>query len=80
MSKLRDQMLEELQLKGITPRTQKSYLREVRNFAKHFGKAPEQLGKNEVRKYLLYLLNERKLSEGTFRFYVAARNFSTKRH
>ncbi len=78
MSKLRDQMQEDLQLRGITPRTQKTYLREVRNFAKHFGKSPEHLGKNEIRKYLLYLLNERKLSEGTFRFYVAALKFFYK--
>lgn len=78
MSKLRDQMLADLQLKGITPRTQKTYLREVRNFAKHFGKSPEQLGENEVREYLLYLLNERKLSDGTLRFYVAALKFLYK--
>lgn len=71
-------MLAELQLKGITPRTQKSYLREVRNFAKYFGMSPEHLGKKEVRKYLLYLLNERNLSEGSFRFYVSALKFLYK--
>jgi site-specific recombinase XerD len=78
MSTLRDQMLADLQLKGITPRTQKIYLREVKKFAKHFGKSPEELGENEVRKYLLYLLNERKLSEGTLRFYLAALKFLYK--
>ncbi len=31
MGKLRDQMLTELQLRGITAKTQKAYLREVRN-------------------------------------------------
>lgn len=44
MSKLREQMLADMQLKGITPGTQKKYLREVSNFAKYFGKSPEELG------------------------------------
>lgn len=61
MSKLREQMLADLQLKGITPRTQKQYLREVRNYAKHFGKSPEELGENELREYLLYLMKEKNL-------------------
>lgn len=33
MGKLRDQMLVDLQLRGATTRTQKTYLREVSNFA-----------------------------------------------
>jgi integrase/recombinase XerD len=78
MGTLRDRMLADLQLRGITPRTQKTYLREVRNFAKHFNKSPEELGESEFKEYLLYLLNKRKLSEGTFRFYVAALKFLYK--
>ena len=56
MGKLRDQMQADLELRGITPKTQKSYLREVRNFARYFGKSPEELGESEVKQYLLYLL------------------------
>ena len=43
MSTLIEQMLAELQLKGLTPKTQKIYLREVSNYAKYFGKSPEEL-------------------------------------
>src|SRR3989337_3858067 len=75
MGKLRDQRLADLQLRGITPRTQKSYLREVRNFAKYFNKSPEELGESEVKEYLLHLLKERKLSDGTFRFYYSGLKF-----
>lgn len=39
MSNLREQMLVDLQLKGITPQTQRKYLREVSNFAKYFDKS-----------------------------------------
>ena len=75
MGKLRDQMLVDLQLRGATPRTQKAYLREVSNFAKYFNRSPKELGEGELKEYMLYLMKERHLSDGTFRFYVAALKF-----
>jgi site-specific recombinase XerD len=78
MSKLREQMLADMQLKGITPGTQKKYLREVSNFAKYFGKSPEELGEREVKEYLVYLWEERKLSRGTYRNYVSGIKFLYK--
>jgi integrase/recombinase XerD len=75
MGKLRDQMLMDLQLCGIKPRTQKNYLREVENLAKYFNRSPADLGEDELKEYLLYLIKERHLSEGTFRFYVAGLKF-----
>ena len=54
MGTLRDQMQADLQLKGITPRTQKDYLREVSNLAKYFNKSPEELGEKEVREDWLF--------------------------
>jgi integrase/recombinase XerD len=75
MNPLRDQMLVDLQLSGAKPNTQKSYLREVDNLAKYFNRSPEELGETEIKEYLLYLIKERHLSEGTFRFYVAALKF-----
>ena len=75
MNPLRDQMLVDLQLSGAKPNTQKSYLREVDNLAKYFNRSPEELGEVEIKEYRLYLIKERHLSEGTFRFYVAALKF-----
>ena len=71
MGKLRDQMHVDLQLSGAKPSTQRTYLREAQNLAKYFNKSPEQLGEDELKAYMLYLMKERHLSEGTFRFYVA---------
>jgi site-specific recombinase XerD len=78
MSKLSDEMLTDLQLKGITVRTQKIYLREVRNLAKYFGKSPDELGESDIKAYLLHLRNERKVSEGTYRFYSYGLKFFYK--
>jgi site-specific recombinase XerD len=75
MGKLRDEMLVDLQLSGAKPKTQKTYLREVENLTKHFNRSPEELGEAELKEYLLYLINKRHLSEGTFRFYVAGLKF-----
>ena len=68
-------MLVDLQLSGAKPSTQRTYLREAQNLAKYFHKSPEELGEDELKAYLLYLMKERHLSEGTFRFYVAALKF-----
>jgi len=68
-------MLVDLQLSGAKPKTQKTYLREVENLTKHFNRSPEELGEAELKEYLLYLINKRHLSEGTFRFYVAGLKF-----
>ena len=75
MGKLRDQMLADLQLRGATTRTQETYLREVGYFAKYFNRSPEELGEDELKEYMLYLMKERNLSDGTYRFYVAALKF-----
>ena len=75
MGKLRDQMLADLQLRGATTRTQETYLREVSNLAKYYNRSPEELGEDELKEYMLYLMKERQLSDGTYRFYVAALKF-----
>jgi len=75
MSTLREQMQTDLQLRGITPRTQKDYLREVSNLAKYFNKSPEELGEKEVKEYLVHLLKDGKISGGTYRYYVSGIKF-----
>jgi integrase/recombinase XerD len=75
MEKLREQLLADLQLRGITPKIQKNYLREVNNLAKYFNRSPAELGEEELKEYMLYLMKERRLSQGTLRFYVAALKF-----
>ena len=78
MEKLRAQMLADLQLRGARPQTQRVYWREVENLAKYFGKSPKKLNYSDIKEYLLHLLNEKKLSDGTYRHYVAALKFLYK--
>src|SRR5687767_4918313 len=62
MTPLRQRMIEDMQLRNLAQVTQRNYIAHVAAFAKFFGKSPEYLDQEAVREYLLYLLNERKLS------------------
>ena len=62
MGQLKDQMLMEMRLRNFSPSTIKAYVWYVANFTKHFGKSPAEMGHDEVRQYLHWMLYERKLS------------------
>ena len=59
---LRERMLQDLQLAGLSERTQEAYLRAVRKLAAHFRQPPDQLSEAQVREYFLHLKNDRKFS------------------
>jgi integrase/recombinase XerD len=75
MNTLREKMLAELQLRGITPRTQTAYLREIAKLENYFNKSPEDLGEEEVKEYLVHMLEDRGLSSGTYKYYAAGIKF-----
>jgi site-specific recombinase XerD len=58
-------MLAELKMKGREEHTQRAYIDNVARFALYCGKSPDQLGKEEVRQYLLYLIEEKRLAESS---------------
>jgi site-specific recombinase XerD len=68
-------MFEDMQLRNLTPETQRNYVHHVANFAKYFGQSPEALDLEAVRQYQLYLLNERKLSPETINQYISSVKF-----
>lgn len=65
MTPLRRRMEEELRLRGMSEKTVEAYLGAVRRFAEHFGRSPEELGQEEVRSYLLELIEGRRCSWST---------------
>lgn len=62
MTPLRAKMIREMELRQLSPNTQKSYLRAVRGLASHYGRSPDRLALEDVRSYLHYLLVGRKLA------------------
>jgi site-specific recombinase XerD len=62
MTPLRQRMIDDMQLRNFSPGTQKGYISHVAAFARYFNRRPEELDQEAVRQYLLYLINDRKLS------------------
>jgi site-specific recombinase XerD len=68
-------MLEELQLRNYAEFTIERYLDAVRSFAKFFHRSPNQLGPEQIREYLLYLVRDRKSAPSTVQVHRAALRF-----
>ena len=49
MTPLRRRMIEDMQIRNLAPQTQSAYVEQVSRFARHFGKSPELLGRDEIR-------------------------------
>ena len=62
---LRQRMLQDLQLAGLSERTQEAYLRAVRQLADHFHTPPDRLTEQQVRDYFLHLKNDRKFASAS---------------
>ena len=75
MTPLRQRMLEDMQLRNLSPLTQRAYTEHVSRFARHFGRSPAQLGPEEIRTYLLYLTHERQLAPSSIIIAVAGLRF-----
>lgn len=65
MTPLRQRMLEDMQLRGLSARTQECYVVAVRQFAEHFHASPDRLTEEQLREYFLYLANEKQVARAT---------------
>jgi integrase/recombinase XerD len=65
MSELRKRMIECMQLRGLSERTQESYVRAVRQLAEHYHKSPDLISEEELRQYFLYLKNVKHYARNT---------------
>lgn len=75
MKPLRQMFIEDMQVRNLSPLTQKSYVQQVSLFARHFNKSPIELGPEEIRSYQLYLTNEKKSAASSITVAVSALRF-----
>jgi site-specific recombinase XerD len=68
-------MLDDLRRRNYSPDTIRGYIRAVQQFAEYFGRSPEQMGAEELRRYQIHLLHERKLALGTVENCISALRF-----
>lgn len=64
-NKLYERMIEDMQLKGFSPRTQDSYLLAVRRLERHYDKSPDIITEEEIRQYFLHRTNVDKWNRAT---------------
>src|SRR5438270_13905286 len=75
MTSLRQRMIEDMTLRNFSPRTIQSYVANVAAFAKHFGTSPEHLDADQVRAYLLDLLEQKHVSGSVYNQTLCALRF-----
>lgn len=63
-------MKNDMRLRGLSPRTQDSYLSGVYKITKYFGKEPDQLSEKELKSYILYLMDEKHYASETVRLMI----------
>ncbi len=68
-------MKEDILLRGLSIRTMESYSSNARVFLEYCNRPSEQLNEYDIRNFLLYLINEKKVSPGTVNAYSAAIRF-----
>jgi site-specific recombinase XerD len=51
-------MIEDLQIRNYSPRTIETYVSLVARFARHYGKSPEGLGREDIRSYQVFLVGK----------------------
>ena len=78
MTELRQRMIECLQLRGLSERTQESYVRSVRQLAQHYHKSPDLISEAELRQYFLFLKNVKHYSRNTMTIAICGIRFFYK--
>jgi site-specific recombinase XerD len=68
-------MIEDMQIRNLSPKTQRNYLDQVAKFAQFFGKSPSLLGPEEIRTYQVYLVQEKQVAWSVLNQAVCALRF-----
>jgi len=75
MTKLRQRMIEDMQLRNMAPQTQRNYVGHVERFARFYNTSPEHLDLEDIREFHLHLLNDRHYSAEAVNQSVSALKF-----
>ena len=74
MSKLREQMIRDLEFARRSESTKRHYTNSIRNLAKHYGRCPSKLSPDEIRAWVR-LLRSSGIKEDRLRQHLAALKF-----
>ena len=75
MTDIRQRMIEDMKLRGLTPCTQATYLEAVKVLARHYNSRLDEITKEQVRDFLLYLPDSKGYAKSTYKVYLSAIKF-----
>ena len=68
-------MIEDMKLEQKPENTRRAYVQNVAALAKFYGKSPDQLDREQIRDYLVYLVQEKKYAPSTYRQVLSSLRF-----
>ena len=78
MTPLRKRMIRELELQRKAPDTVSSYVKDVEELARYYGRSPDKISTEEIRDYMRYLIVDKKFSYSYCNHKLVAINFFTR--
>ena len=75
MTPLRQRMIEDMKLRSLSTSTQRIYVLAVCDLATYYNRSPSQVSDEELRRYFLYLAEEKKLSRSSCTIALCAIKF-----
>ena len=75
MTKSRQRMIEEMQLRGLALQTQRKHILHVARLARFYNTSPEHLDLEDIRQFHLHLINDRRHSAEAVNQSVSALKF-----
>jgi integrase len=78
MNTLRQKLIDEIEVRGLSRNTKESYVGFVSRLARYYHRSPDRISDAELRGYLLHLLREKKNGVGTLCIAVSALRFFSR--
>jgi len=75
METYREQMQRDMVLRNLSPKTQYMYHNAARAIEDHFGRPPDQLNEDEVKSFLVSIVEDRRLSQSSLKITYSALRF-----
>ena len=67
MTELRRRMIQDMELRRLKQNTQRAYVDAVKDLARHYGRSPDSLSEEELRRYFVHLTKPRRCAKSTLR-------------
>ena len=75
MEDIRERMIEDMKLRGLTLGTQATYLEAVKVLSRHCNSRLDEITQEQVRDFLLYLIDTKRYAKNTYKVYLSAIKF-----